>query len=86
MTGTDPNGPRTDAFATSALVLGIVAVLTCWLPTFGIWVSLAAVCVGVVATFLAKPRWRGVWGAVLGGIGILASIGVAMVIDALNGP
>lgn len=60
--------------AIAALVVGIVAFLSGWAPVFGMIVGIAAVVLGVVATVKKQNKVMSIFGIVLGGLAIIASL------------
>jgi hypothetical protein len=70
-----PPGPRpAQGLAITALVLGIVALVTGWIPGWGVLVGLAAIVFGIIA--LAKRQGKGmaIGGIVTGVLGLLSSV------------
>jgi len=85
-------GGRRNGFGVAALVLGILALLSCWTVIGGILLGLLAIVFGVLGRGRAK---RGeadngglaVAGAVLGLLGLLASVAlIALGASLLNSP
>ena len=68
--------------ALAALIVGIGAFLFGLIPVFGALVGIAAVVLGIVALRKQQSKGMAVTGIVLGGIAVLASIGMAVGIGA----
>jgi len=59
----------------AALIVGIVAFLSGWLPVWGLLVGVAAVVLGIIALKKSKAnKGFGITGVVLGGIAVLTSL------------
>ena len=68
-----------NGFAIAALVLGIIAFLFGWAGLFNLVTAVLAVVFGILALNKHQSKGMAVAGLVLGGIGLLTSIVVAMV-------
>lgn len=85
--GTAPAGPKRNGFGTAALVLGILALVTCWTLVGGVVLGIAAIVLGVLGRGRAKRGeadngGSAIAGIVLGALGlvlalVLFSVGVA---------
>ena len=70
--------------ALAALIVGVVAFLSGWVPLFGALTGLAAIVLGILTLRNRQPKWMAITGIVLGGLATLTSIlmtisvGVAM--------
>lgn len=60
-------------FAIAALVLGIVALVTCFVPVLGAVLGLAAAAFGVVALVQGQSKGFSITGIALGGVAIITS-------------
>lgn len=75
-----PKAPVGKGLAITALVLGIVALVFCWLPFLGIPVGIAAIIVGIIGmTRKGASKPMPLIGAILGGLGLVLSIIVIIV-------
>ena len=90
--GAPHGGAKRNGFGVAALVLGILAVVSCWTVIGGILLGLLAIVFGVLGRGRAKRgeadnRGLAVAGAVLGLLGLLASIAlVAVGVSLFNSP
>ena len=88
--GTPPAGPRRNGLGTAALVLGVLAVLSCWTVIFGLLLGLAAIVLGIIGRKRAK---RGeadnggvaTAGLVLGVIGMVLSVVIGVALGSVIG-
>ena len=78
--------------ATAAMVLGILAILTCWTVWGGVLLGLLAIIFGIIAARRARRgigagRGRAITGIVTGAIGLLlAVVLIAVGLSILNSP
>lgn len=79
---------KSGAFATTALVAGIVAVVLGWTGPVGLVLAIVAITFGVLAVVKKQSTVKSVWGIALGGVAlIIAIIAISLasaVVDALN--
>lgn len=87
-TGGDPYGgqapARTNGFAVTALVLGLLACLFFWTVAGGLVLGLLAIVFGIIAVLRTRQgraprRVMAIVGAVLGGLGLIGSVIVLIV-------
>ncbi len=71
--------PQSNGLAITALVLGIVAIVTCWLPLLGGLVGIAAIVLGAVALRKRQSKGMSITGVITGVVGLLASIALFIV-------
>lgn len=71
-------------FAVSALMVGIVGFLMGLLPVVGALVGATAVVLGIVALNKKQPKAFAVTGLVLGGLGLISSIGMTAGLGAIS--
>lgn len=65
---------KSGAFATTALVLGIVAAVFGWTGPFGLVVGIAAIIFAILALVKQQSKAKSIWGLVLGIIAVLTAI------------
>ena len=75
-----PSTPQGAAIA--ALVVGIIGVLTGWLPAWGVAIGIAAIILGVIALAKKQSKGMAVSGLVMGVISIIESVIIIIVIVA----
>ena len=78
-----PVAKKPSGLAVAALVVGICAFLSGLLPVFGALVGVVAVVLGVLALRKHQPKGMSVTGLVLGGVAVIASIGMTAGLGAL---
>lgn len=72
-----PAGP-TNGLAVAALVVGIVAVISGWVPFWGLLVGATAVVLGILALKKANGKGMAIAGIITGGLGALWGLLVAV--------
>jgi hypothetical protein len=82
-----PQQQRGSGMAITALILGIIALLSCWTIVGGILFGLLAIVLGFVAARRAKRgeaggRGMAITGIVLGAVGLILSVVIVAVIGA----
>ena len=82
--GTPPAGPKRNGLGVAALVLGVLAVLTCWTVVIGFVLGVLAIIFGVVGRGRAKRgeadnRGIATAGLVLGIVGIVLSVVIGLI-------
>jgi hypothetical protein len=65
-------------FGVTALVLGLVGILFCWIPLFGLILPILALIFGGIGIYLQSGRGMAVAGLVIGLITFAVSLGTAM--------
>lgn len=78
-----PVAKKPSGLAVAALVVGICAFLSGLLPVFGALVGVVAVVLGVLALRKHQSKGMSVTGLVLGGVAVIASIGMTAGLGAL---
>jgi hypothetical protein len=75
---TTPSAPlatnQAGAFAISALVVGIVATFSSWIPVWGVLVGSAALVLGIIALKKNQSKALAITGIVTGGLATLLSL------------
>ena len=66
-----------------ALVLGIVGIVFCWAPFFGLLCCLAGVIVGIVAIVKKNNKGMAIGGIVCGALGLIPAILISLATGAL---
>jgi len=76
-----PSGPSTrQGIATTALVLGIIALLSGWIPTWGVVIGVTTIILAVVALAKKQSKGMAISGLVMGVVGAIESIAVIVAI------
>ncbi|MBB6390879.1 DUF4190 domain-containing protein [Microbacterium thalassium] len=69
-----PAPAKRNGLAVSALVVGIAAFATGWIPFLGAALGIAAVTLGIVALVRRQSKGFGITGLALGAVGLVASV------------
>ena len=73
-----PPAKPVDGLAITGLVIGVVAVLLCWIPFFGALVSILAIIFGGIGVGRKISTGMGVAGLVLGILTFLVNVGITI--------
>lgn len=81
-----PAPPRpAQGLAITALVLGIIALVTAWVPAWGTVVGIVAVIFGIIALAKRQSKGMAITGLVTGGVGAIVSAGIlAVMVFSIN--
>ncbi len=71
------------ALAIVALVLGIIGIIFCWAPFFGLICCLAGVILGIVALVKKQQKGMAIAGLVCGAVGLISSILISIATGAI---
>ena len=74
---------RSSGFATTALVVGIVAAVFGWTGPFGLVLAIVAIIFGVVALIKNQSKVKAIWGIALGAAALLTAIIVLSIASAV---
>lgn len=74
---------RPQGLAVAALVLGIAAFVSAWIPFLGLLVALVGAVIGVMALVRRQPKGLAVTGTVLSGLGLVWALVVTISLSAL---
>lgn len=77
--------PVVKGLAIAALVVGIVAILSGFVPVFGIIVGAVAVVLGIIALVKQQPKGFALTGLILGAVGLITSLIVTILAGAVFG-
>jgi hypothetical protein len=87
--GPPPPAKPTNGLAVAALVVGLIALLICWVPVIGILAGLVALGLGIAGWVRASRTGTGtglaVAGTVLGGLAVIAGILATVVLVSIIG-
>ena len=68
-----PGATQPKGLAISALIVGIVSLVFCWVPFIGILGGIAAVILGIIALKKAQSKGMSITGLITGGLAVIAS-------------
>lgn len=72
-------------FATTALVIGIVAAVFGWTGIFGIILAVPAIVFGIIALIKKQSKAKSIWGLALGGVALITGVIITIIaIAAVN--
>ena len=76
-----PQASRSSGMAITALVLGVLALLTCWTVVGGIFLGLVAIILGLIALSRIKQgraggRAMAIIGIITGALGLIIAVGL----------
>lgn len=71
--------------ALTALILGILAAITAWIPVFGIVVAAAAIIFGALALKKRQSKGLGLTGLILGALAMVTAIAITISVTLLAG-
>jgi len=74
-----PGRPASQGLAITALVLGVIALITGWIPVWAILLGVIAVILGSIAIAKRQPKGMAIGGIVTGVIGALFSLGILLI-------
>lgn len=74
---------KSNALATTALVVGIIAAVFGWTGPFGLIAAIVAIIFGVLALVKKQSKTKSIWGIALGGIALITAIIVISVASAV---
>ncbi|MFB7249961.1 DUF4190 domain-containing protein [Microbacterium sp. NPDC056234] len=75
--------PGPGGLAITALILGIAAFVTAWIPFIGLIVAIAGIVVGIIAVRRRQGRPLSITGLVLSGVGFLIALVMTLIIAVL---